>query len=98
MHVANGNLIIEPKGKISKFAAIKHRMRIPLSCVKSVSTVLVPRSKIYRSVRVVGTALPPHFAGRFYSFGNGLIFCMLSNREKCVTLKLHDFTYREVVV
>lgn len=45
-----------------------------------------------------GTALPPHFAGRFYSFGTGLIFLALSDRQKCVTIRLHDFIYREVVV
>lgn len=98
VHVAKDSLVVEPKGGISKFAALKIRMRIPLSCVKSVSTTLVPRSKIYRSVRVGGTALPPHFAGRFYSFGTGLIFLALSDRQKCVTLRLHDFIYREVVV
>lgn len=98
VHVAKDSLVIEPKGGISKFAALKRRMRIPIACVKSVDTALVPRSKIYRSVRVGGTALPPHFAGRFYSFGTGLIFLALSDRQKCVTIRLHDFIYREVVV
>lgn len=98
VHISKDSLVIEPKGRISKFAALKIRMKIPLACVKSVSTAPVPRPKIYRSVRVGGTALPPHFAGRFYSFGTGLIFLALSDRQKCVTLRLHDFVYREVVV
>jgi hypothetical protein len=98
VHVTKDSLLVEPKGGISKFAALKIKMRIPLACVKSVSTTLVPRSKIYRSIRVGGTALPPHFAGRFYSFGTGLIFLALSDRQKCVTIRLHDFIYREVVV
>lgn len=98
VHVSKDGLVIEPKGGISKFAALKRRMKIPLACIKSVSTTLVPRSKIYRSIRIGGTALPPHFAGRFYSFGIGLIFLALSDRQKCVTLRLHDFIYREVVV
>lgn len=98
VHVAKDNLLIEPKGVMSKFAAIKRKMSIPLACIKSVDTALVPRPKIYRSIRVGGTALPPHFAGRFYSFGTGLIFLALSDRQKCVTIRLSDFIYREVVV
>lgn len=98
VHIAKDSLVIEPKGRITKFAALKRKLRIPLSCVTSVSTALVPRSKIYRSIRVGGTALPPHFAGRFYSFGTGLIFLALSDRQKCVTVRLHDYIYREVVV
>lgn len=98
VHVSKGSLSIEPRGGVSKFAALKRKMKIPLACIKSVDTALVPRAKIYRSIRVGGTALPPHFAGRFYSFGTGLVFLALSDRQKCVTLRLHDFIYREVVV
>jgi hypothetical protein len=92
------SVIIEPKGRVSKFAALKRRMSIPLACIKAVSTAEVPKSKIYRSIRVGGTALPPHFAGRFYSLDDGLIFCALGDRAKCVTLKLEGFRYKEVIV
>jgi hypothetical protein len=98
VHVAGGSLVIEPRGGVSKVAALKRKMRIPLSCVMSVSTAVVPRASIYRSIRVGGSAFPSHFAGRFYRFGHGLLFLALSDRQKCVTLKLHDFTYREVIV
>ncbi len=98
VHVSKDSLVIEPKGGVAKFAALKRKMRIPLSCVRSVSTAIVPRASIYRSIRVGGTAIPPHFAGRFYRFGHGLVFLALGDRQKCVTIKLHDFTYREVIV
>lgn len=98
IHLAKDSLVIEPKGGVAKFAALKRKMRIPLSCVRSVSTAVVPRASIYRSVRVGGTAIPPHFAGRFYRFGHGLVFLALSDRQKCVTIKLHDYIYREVIV
>lgn len=98
VHLSKDGVVIEPKGNVSKFAALKRRMKIPLSSIISVSIAPVPRSRIYRSVRVGGTALPPHFAGRFYSFGHGLTFLALSDRGKCVTFKLHDYLYREVIV
>lgn len=63
--VQGDSLLVEPEGRVSKFAALKKRMAIPLSCVRAVSTAEVSRSKIYRSIRVGGTALPPHYAGRF---------------------------------
>ncbi|HEX9678801.1 hypothetical protein [Nitrososphaera sp.] len=96
--MTNDNIVIKPNDSVSKLAAVKRKMRISLSCVKLVSTALVPRSRIYKSIRLGRTALPPHFAGRFYSVGHGLIFCALSDREKCVMPRLHDFTYREVAV
>jgi hypothetical protein len=90
--------VVEPKGRMSKFAALKRKMRIPLASIRSVSTAHVPKNKIYMSIKVGGTALPPHFAGRFYSPGTGLIFCALSNLDRCVILKLEGFRYREVIV
>ncbi len=92
------SVIVEPKGRVSKVASLKRKMSIPLACIKAVSTANVPRSKIYKSIRVGGTALPPHFAGRFYSLDDGLIFCALGDRDRCVTLKLEGFRYREVIV
>lgn len=91
-------VVVEPKGRTSKVAALKKRMRIPLASIKQVSTAHVPKNKIYKSVRVGGTALPPHFAGRFYSPGNGLIFCALSDPDRCATIKLEGFRYKEVIV
>ncbi|WP_415283955.1 hypothetical protein [Candidatus Nitrososphaera sp. FF02] len=92
------SLIIEPKGRVSKLAALKRRLAIPLDCVRKASTAHVPKSKIYRSIRVGGTALPPHYAGRFYNFDDGLIFCALSDPDKCVSLTLEGFRYKEIIV
>ncbi|HEY7508022.1 MAG TPA: hypothetical protein VH677_02745 [Nitrososphaera sp.] len=92
------SLVIEPKGRGSKFAALKRKLAIPLDCIRKVSTAHVPKSKIYRSIRVGGTALPPHYAGRLYNFDDGLIFCALSDPDKCVSFALEGFRYREVIV
>lgn len=92
------SLIIEPRGRASKFAALKKRLAIPLVCIRSVSTAHAPKSKINRSIRVGGTALPPHYAGRFYNIDDGLIFCALSDPDECVSFMLEGFRYREVIV
>lgn len=87
-------LVVEPKGTISKFAALKSRLAIPLSCVKDVST---DRAQV-KGLKMAGTALPPHYAGIFYDFKEGKIFYALGNRDRCVTIRLQGFNYSEVVV
>ena len=70
-------LVVEPKGTLSKVAALRARLEIPLSCVRDVST---GRAELL-GLRMAGTALPPHYAGHFYNFKEGKIFYALSNRE-----------------
>lgn len=93
--IKGDSLVIEPEGKVSKFASLKRRMEIPLSSIRSVSTENV---KDIKGMRIGGTALPPHFAGHFYVFTDSRIFYALSNREKCVTIETDGFTYQKVVV
>ncbi len=93
--IEEDSLVIEPEGKVSKFASLKRRMEIPLSSIRSVSTEKV---KDIKGTRIGGTAIPPHFAGHFYDFTNGRIFYALSDREKCVTIETDGFTYQKVVV
>lgn len=88
-------LVIEPKGRLAKFASLKQRLRIPISSIVQVSTDKVPKIK---GIRLGGTALPPHYAGHFYSIDDGKIFYVLSNRDKCITIKTKDFQYSEIVV
>ncbi|AIC14965.1 hypothetical protein [Nitrososphaera viennensis] len=40
----------------------------------------------------------PHYAGHFYDFKTGRIFYALSDRDRCITLKLEGATYDEIVV
>lgn len=87
-------LVIEPKGKWSKFASLRRKVIVPVQAITSVSTA---RAKI-KGLKLAGTNLSPHFAGEFYDFKDGRIFYTLSNTDKCVTLKLRGFKYSEVVV
>ena len=92
--IEGGSLVIEPKGKWSKFASLRRKVTVPLRAITSVSTA---RAKI-KELKLAGTNLSPHFAGEFYDFKDGRIFYMLSNTDRCVTLKVHGFKYSEVVV
>jgi hypothetical protein len=94
VRVEGGLLVIEPKGAMSKFAALKSRLEIPLSCIKAVGTA----NAQLKGLKLAGTALPPHYAGQFYDFKEGRIFYALSDRDKCVTIKLEGFKYGKVVV
>ncbi|HVX03115.1 MAG TPA: PH domain-containing protein [Nitrososphaera sp.] len=91
----NNVLVIEPRGRLSKFLTLAKRVKVPLACIKDVST---KRAEI-RGIRIAGTALPPHYAGRFYDFRTGKkIFYALSDRYKCVTFSLEGAEYDEIVV
>ena len=92
--IEGSSLVIEPKGKWSKFASLRRKVTVPVQAITSVSTA---RAKI-KGLKLAGTNLSPHFAGEFYDFKDGRIFYTLSNTDKCVTLKLHGFKYSEVVV
>jgi hypothetical protein len=87
-------LVTEPKGRASKLAALKNRLKVPLPCVKAVSTATAR----VKGLKLAGTALSPHYAGQFYDFKDGRIFYALSDRAKCITLRLAGFKYGEIVV
>lgn len=86
--------MIEPDGRLSKFASLARKIEVPLACVKEVSA----ESAKIRGWKTGGTALPPHYAGRFYDFKVGRIFYALSDRDRCVTLRLEGARYDEIVV
>lgn len=45
-----------------------------------------------------GTQFPPYYAGRFYQIGRGRKFFLFSNKNNCITLRMKDFRYKEIVV
>lgn len=88
-------LVIEPKGLLSEFASLARKVEVPLACIKDVST---ERAET-RGLKIAGTALPPHYAGRFYDFATRKkIFYALSDRDWCVTFRLEGAKYDEIVV
>ncbi|AIF84376.1 hypothetical protein NTE_02323 [Candidatus Nitrososphaera evergladensis SR1] len=94
VRVEEDMLVIEPAGRLSKFASLARNVEVPLACIKEVS---IERAEI-KGLKTGGTALPPHFAGRFYDFKTGRIFYALSDRDKCVTLRLEGAKYDEIIV
>jgi hypothetical protein len=94
VRVEGGMLVIEPAGRLSKFASLARKVEVQLACVKEVS---VERAEI-KGWKTAGTALPPHYAGNFYDFKIGRIFYALSDRDKCVTFRLEGAKYSEIIV
>jgi len=78
-----------------KFLALKNNLRIPLSCIKSVSTVpvrwllLTPKA---------GTNFPGLImAGTFFR-REGITFYYVRDLKKCITFYLKNHRYSKVVV
>ncbi|MEO9363332.1 MAG: PH domain-containing protein [Nitrososphaera sp.] len=94
VRVEGDTLVIEPVGRLSKFASLARKLEVPLVCVKEVST---ERAEI-KGWKTAGMALPPHYAGNFYDFKTGKIFYALSDRDRCVTFRLEGAKYSEIVV
>src|SRR5688500_6419908 len=80
-----------------KVASLTTKLDIPSSKIESVSTEPVKVDR-WRTVKVFATQTPSYYAGRFYHIGKGKKFFLFSNKNKCITLKLKDFDYKEVIV
>ncbi|MDH3277259.1 MAG: PH domain-containing protein [Nitrosopumilus sp.] len=78
-----------------KFLALKNNLRIPLSCVKSVSTLPV---KWLIFTPKAGTNFPGLImAGTFFR-KEGITFYYVKDLKKCITLSLKDHRYSKVVI
>lgn len=97
MQIVNDTLIISMTNTKDKFASLTTRVEIPLSKIQSVSTEPVKINQ-WRTVKVFATRTPSYYAGRFYEIGKGKQFFLFSNKNRCITLKLINFKYKQVIV
>ena len=87
-------IIINFEG-FKKFLALKNNFRIPLSCVKSVSTVPV---KWLIFTPKAGTNFPGLImAGTFFR-REGITFYYVKDLKKCITLSLQNHRYSKIVI
>jgi hypothetical protein len=87
-------IIINFEG-FKKFLALKNNLRIPLSCVKSVSTVPV---KWLMFTPKAGTNFPGMImAGTFFR-REGITFYYVKDLKKCITLSLQNHRYSKIVI
>jgi hypothetical protein len=94
----NGNtLVINLTSTKDKIFSLTTKVEIPLSKIDSVSTEAVKIDE-WRTFKLAAARLPSYFAGQFYVFGKGKKFFLFGNRNRCITLKLKDFKYKEVVI
>jgi hypothetical protein len=78
-----------------KFLALKNNLRIPLSCVKSVSTF---PAKWLLFTPKAGTNFPGLImAGTFFR-REGITFYYVKDLKKCITLSLKNHRYTKVVI
>lgn len=93
------SLILALEGA-ERFLALKHEIRIPLRCIRTVSTSPVAR-RLWRGLRFPGTEIPGVFvAGTFYNRTGkswAKTFYFMRHPESCVSLDLVDHGYDRVV-
>lgn len=78
-----------------KFLALKNNLRIPLSCVKSVSTA--PAKWLIFTPKA-GTNFPGLImAGTFFR-REGITFYYVKDLKKCITLSLKNHRYSKIVI
>ena len=87
-------IIINFEG-FKKFLALKNNLRIPLSCVKSVSTI--PAKWLIFTPKA-GTNFPGLImAGTFFR-REGITFYYVKDLKKCITLSLQNHRYSKIVI
>ena len=95
--ITNGSLVISMTNIKDKFASLTTSLEIPLSKVCDVTTEPVKIDN-WRTVKMFATQLPSYYAGRFYHIGRGRKFFLFSNKNNCITLRMKDFRYKEIIV
>lgn len=88
-------LVLKLEGA-KKVLALKDTVKVPLRCIKSVTSDEVP-FKLFYGLRRPGTHLPGVIvAGTFFTRG-GKTFYYMRNRKKCITLHLKNHEYSQVI-
>ncbi len=97
MKIRGGSLVISMTNIKDKIASLTTSLEIPLSKIYDVTTEPVKIDN-WRTVKMFGTQFPSYYAGRFYQIGRGRKFFLFSNKNNCITLRMRDFRYKEIVV
>jgi hypothetical protein len=93
----DNTLVVSLTNTKDKIASLTTRVEIPLSKIEAVGTEPIKIDEV-RTIKVFATRLPSYFAGRFYVVGKGKKFFLFGNKNRCVTLKLNNFKYKEVII
>ena len=97
MKIRDGSLMISMINLRDKFASLTTSLEIPLSKVYDVTTEPVKVDN-WRTVKIFATQFPSYYAGQFYHIGRGRKFFLFSNKNSCITLRMRDFMYKEIIV
>jgi hypothetical protein len=92
--ITKNTIIVNFEG-YRKFLALKNNLRIPLSCVKSVSTVPVTWLLFTPKAGINFPGLI--MAGTFFR-REGVTFYYVRDLKKCITLSLQNHRYTKVVI
>lgn len=95
--IKNRNAVFELKG-VDKILALKSRLIIPLSHIKSVSTRKVNWRLFPKQLKIVGTGLPPFIkAGTFWDKKQGWLFYKMNDTNKVITVELKNERYKKII-
>jgi len=97
IRVERGKVIFELKG-VDKILAIKSKITIPISQIKSVSTEKADWGMLRFQLKMGGTGLPPLVKdGRYWDRQRGWLFYVMHNPNKCVTVRLKGERYKRII-
>src|SRR6476620_11117496 len=97
LQIRDNTLVIILTSTKDKIFSLATKVEIPISKIDSVSTDPVKVDE-WRTFKLAAARLPSYFAGQFYVFGKGKKFFLFGNKNRCITLRLKNFKYKEVII
>lgn len=93
----NDYLVLTLKGFFGVILPFTNKLTIPYSSLIQVLSDPVKIDKT-KTIKFVGVSMGNRNIGIFYVVGKGKVFYAFYRTNKCITLKLKDFKYKEIVV
>ena len=90
-------LTLTLKGFFGVILPFTNKIKIPYSAINQVliDTVKIDKTK---TIKFIGISMGNRNIGIFYVIGKGKVFYAFYRKNKCITLKLNNFKYKEVIV
>jgi Bacterial PH domain len=93
----NEYLVLTLKGFFGVILPFTNKITIPYSTIIQVVSDPVKIDKT-KTIKFVGVSMGNRNIGIFYVIGKGKVFYAFYRKNKCITLRLKNFKYKEIVV
>jgi Bacterial PH domain len=93
----NEYLVLTLKGFFGVILPFTNKITIPYSTIIQVVSDPVKIDKT-KTIKFVGVSMGNRNIGIFYVIGKGKVFYAFYRKNKCITLRLKNFKYKDIVV